>query len=289
MSQTTTPQGILLIGFDAAETSRLALSLGEAGHRAHAARGARDAGDLVKTGQIHLALADLAGPFAEVLAGLDTVREAGRARIPVLGMGEVAQCATITGALRGLGLTGLVPVGASPQEVVFRVNQVLFADRQAANRVSPRVPVNLPASFDAPDGPSQGRILNVSETGLFLSTDMLLPVNRNVTVRFALRSGAEPISVTCRVVWTNAGGEGLRYFKGMGLQFLPMRPATRDELKVFLQESLATLERTGATPRSRPLEAGAAQPAATAATVRGGAAARPSVNGHGAHRAGGAV
>jgi uncharacterized protein (TIGR02266 family) len=254
MSQTTTPQGILLIGFDGTAASRLASSLAEAGHRGRAAQGAREVSDLVREGQVQLALADLAGAFVEVLGGLDTVREVGRTKIPVLGMGEAAACAAITDALRGLGLRGLVPHTASPQELVFRVNRILFADAQAASRVSPRVPVNLPASFDALDGPGQGRILNVSETGIFLSTEQLLPVNRNVTVRFAVATGAEPLPVTCRVVWSNAGGEGQRYFKGMGLQFLEMRPAVREALQRFLYEALAALEQSGVAPRPVSLD-----------------------------------
>lgn len=242
MSHHDTPHGILLIGFEPAEAARVALTLAEAGHRGHPARSARETIETFAATPIDLALVDLTGAFAEVLGAVEAVRAGGRQRCPVLGLGSASTCAAITDALRALGFEGLVPRGASPQELIFRVNRVLYAERQAANRVSPRVPVNLPASFDGLEGPGQGQILNLSETGLFLSTDQLLPVDRSVTVRFPLAAGKDPIIATCRVVWGNAGGEGQRYFRGMGLQFLRMRPADREELRSFIAEALAGLD-----------------------------------------------
>ncbi len=237
----TTPRTVLLIGFEPGEAARVALTLAEAGHRALPARSAREAAALLERAAIDLALVDLAGAFAEVLGSIEAVRR-GRPAAALLAVGSVQTCAAMTEALRNLGLKGLVPHGASPQELVFRVNRVLYAERQSAGRVSPRVPVNIPASFDGIDGPAQGRILNLSETGLFLATDQPLPTNRNLTVRFALQVGAEPIAATCRVVWTNAGGEEQRYFRGMGLQFLQLRPAARAELQTFLARALAGLD-----------------------------------------------
>ncbi len=242
MSQHDTPHGVLLIGFDPAEAARIALTLAEAGHRGYPARNAREAIEALTAVPVSLGLVDLAGAFAEVLGALEAVRASGRSRCPLLGLGSASTCTAITDALRILGFDGLVRRDASPQELIFRVNRVLYADRQSASRVSPRVPVNLPASFDGLDGPAQGRILNLSETGLFLATDQLLPMDRSVTIRFPLATGKDPIVVTCRVVWGNAGGEGQRYFRGMGLQFLRMRPEEREELRAFLAEALAGLD-----------------------------------------------
>ncbi len=235
------PRTILLIGFEPVEAARVALTLAEAGHRAHPAGSAHEAAAVLERVSIDLTLVDLAGAFAEVLGGIEAVRR-GRPGTPLLAVGSVQTGAAMTDALRSLGLEGLIPRGASPQEMVFRVNRVLYAERLAASRVSPRVPVNIPACFDGIDGPAQGRVLNLSETGLFLAAEQCLPVNRSVTVRFGLEAGADPITATCRVVWTNAGGEGQRYFRGMGLQFLEMRPVSRAALQAFLARALAGLD-----------------------------------------------
>jgi uncharacterized protein (TIGR02266 family) len=235
-------RGVLLIGFERAEAARMASTLAQVGHRAYPAWDAREAATILGAVSIGLALADLEGSFTEVLGAIEAVRAAGCPRCPLLGVGSVEAGAAMTDALRALGLEGLVPTGVSPQELIFRVNAVLYADRQAASRASRRVPVDLPARFEGIGGPVEGRILNLSESGLFLAAERLLPTNRTVTVGFTLEAEAEPIVASCRVVWTNAGGDGQRYFQGMGLQFLQMRPATRLALQAFLAGTMAGLD-----------------------------------------------
>ncbi len=242
-------QGVLLIGFERAETARMAWALAQVGHRAYPARDAREAAAILDAVSIGLALADLEGSFTEVLGAIEAVRAGGCPCCPLLGVGSVEAGAAMTDALRALGLAGLVPTGVSPQELIFRVNAVLYADRRATSRASRRVPVDLPARFEGIDGTVEGRILNLSESGLFLAAKQLLPTNRTVTVGFALEAEAAPIVASCRVVWTNAGGDGQRYFQGMGLQFLQMRPAARLALQTFLAGTMASLD-AGQTDRS---------------------------------------
>lgn len=233
--------GVLLIGFEPAEAARLAAALARGGHRAHQAADVRETTGILDAVSIGVALADLEGPFAAVLGSIEAVRGRGTG-CPLLGVGSVEAASAMTDALRAVGLEGLVPTGVSPHELIFRVNAVLYADRRAASRVSRRVPVDLPARFDGIDGPAEGRVLNVSDTGLFLAAEHLLPTNRTVTVRFPLGAGAEPIVATCRVVWSNAGGDGQRYFQGMGLQFLQMKPAARSALQALLAKARANLD-----------------------------------------------
>lgn len=234
--------GILLIGFERAEATRIASALGQVGHHPYPARDAREAAAILDAVSIRVALADLEGPFTEVLGAIEAVRGGGRPRCPLLGVGSVGAVAAMTDALRVLGLAGLMRTGVSPQELIFRVNTVLYADRQATSRASRRVPVDLPARFEGIDGQVEGRVLNLSETGLFLAAAQLLPTNRAVTVGFRLEAEAEPIVATCRVVWANAGGDGQHYFQGMGLQFLQMRPAARLSLQAFLARTMAGLD-----------------------------------------------
>jgi uncharacterized protein (TIGR02266 family) len=230
---------VLLVGFEPAEAERIAAVLDVVGHSALVARDGQAASAVLAERAADLALADLEGSFGEVMEAIEVLREAG---CPLLGVGSLESAAAMTDGLRVLGLEGIVPMAAAPQELVFRVNGALFAERADARRPNRRVPVDLRASFDTPDGQVDGRVLNLSETGLFLAAPRILPVNRTVNVRVALSDDAEPLRATCRVVWTNSGGDRRRYFEGMGLQILQMRPAARAALERSLLRRRAGLE-----------------------------------------------
>ena len=142
------PKGVLLIGFEPAGAARVTAALAQTGYRAYRAADGREAARILDAVSIEVALADLEGPFTEVLEAIAAVRAGGRAACPLLGVGSVEAGATMTDALRAVGLEGLVPTDVSPQELIFRINAALHADRQAASRASRRVPVDLPARFD---------------------------------------------------------------------------------------------------------------------------------------------
>jgi uncharacterized protein (TIGR02266 family) len=226
-------RGVLLIGFERQEAARLSGILARVGRPAFAAGDRRDADELLASVPIGVALADLEGPFHEVLEAIESVR-ASRPHRPILGMGSARAGAAMADALRALGFEGFIQSGATPQELVFRVNGALYQDRRAGSEASRRVPTDLPATFDGPAGVVEGRVLNLSATGLFLAAENVLPTNRTTTVRFTLEPSDGPITATCRVVWTNAGSDGQPYFPGMGLQFLSMQPAAHAAVQAFL-------------------------------------------------------
>lgn len=236
---------ILLIGFEPEEAARLASTLRSVGYRPHTADNGRDVARTLDAHPVGLALANLEGAFHDVLAAIEAVHPREGPRCRLLGVGSVSAGAAMTDALRVLGLAGLLPANITPQELVFRVNAALHPDRRSPLPGSRRVPVDLPASFEGVFGPVSGSILNLSETGLFLAADHLLPTNRTVNVRFAFHPGGEPITVTGRVAWSNVGSERQRYFHGMGLQFLQMQPAARDALKSFLAAAFAEFDGRG--------------------------------------------
>lgn len=235
------PQVVLLIGFERALAERMTAFLAQAGHRTYPAGDVREATETLNGVPIGLALADLEGPFKEVLGAIEVLCASGRPRCPILGVGSVQAGAAMIDALRTLGLVGLVAPNVSPQELIFRVNALLYSDRDATARGSPRVPVDLPGALDGPHGRLEGRVLNLSETGLFLAVEHAVAPNETVTVTFALHAGAEPIAATCRVAWTNRRQGQLRYFQGMGLRFLGVSPRARHEIKAYLDLALADL------------------------------------------------
>jgi uncharacterized protein (TIGR02266 family) len=233
-------RGVLLVGFERGEAARLTAALAQVGRPAFPAADGRDVVELLAAVPIGLALADLEGPFHEVLQAIEALR-ASRPHRPVLGVGSIQSGAAMSDALRVLGFEGFIPSGVSPQELIFRVNGALYPDRRAGSDASPRVPTDLAARFDGVDGPVEGRVLNLSATGLFLVAEHLLPTNRTVTVRITLEPAQEPVAATCRVVWVNPGGAGQRYFQGMGLQFLSMQPAAEAAIEAFLARALEAM------------------------------------------------
>jgi uncharacterized protein (TIGR02266 family) len=232
------PRGVMLIGFEPREAARLTAALAQVGRPAYPAASQRDVVDLLSTAPVGIALADLEGAFSEVLQAIEAVRVS-RPHRPLLGVGSVDAGAAMTDALRVLGFEGFIRAGVSPQELVFRVNGAQYPERRGG--ASRRVPTDLPASFDGPGGSGEGRVLNLSRTGLFLAAEQLLPVDRRVTVRLELEPRAAPVTTTCRVVWTNTG-EHQRYFHGMGLEFVDPEPAAKAALDAFLSRAIAEMD-----------------------------------------------
>ncbi len=61
--------------------------------------------------------------------------------------------------LKDLGATGLVTKAFTPEQIIFRVNQLLFPDKWKYGKSRKRVPVSVPVDFT---------VDNIT-TGLFLT------------------------------------------------------------------------------------------------------------------------
>jgi len=105
-------------------------------------------------------------------------------------------------------------------------------------RGSLRLPVNLEAHFDHADKGYDGRILNISEEGVFLKSPRLFDPEDEIELSFQLPGRSGPLKVQGKVAWGGTiEGEGLTTF-GLGVHFEDLPPSIQEDIDLFIRHLL---------------------------------------------------
>ncbi|MBI5048650.1 MAG: response regulator [Deltaproteobacteria bacterium] len=219
--------------------------LTEAGHRV---RIVKDGAELIKEIQINpngidMILLDLQMPNIDGFGALEWINNNGlKGKFHILAISGVYETAQIIDRLKKHGVEGLMTKAYTPEEIIFRVNKILFPLKGAAQRGDPRIPLSLPVDFNIGEISATGYLLNISETGLFLHTKKTLFPGTNLYMRFVLPGSKKILNIKGLVKWcTQMGGEK-SLFGGVGVQFV--RPAPEDQ-KSILEFVRAELKKMG--------------------------------------------
>ncbi|KAF0220501.1 MAG: PilZ domain [Geobacteraceae bacterium] len=97
-------------------------------------------------------------------------------------------------------------------------------------RKNKRLPVEVGCWLVEMDEASCVYTLNVSDTGVSVITDLLLPVGRTVHLQFFTPASAEAVTVEAEVVWNRLEPEG-----SMGLRFLSVDEQKRNVIREFIR------------------------------------------------------
>lgn len=107
-----------------------------------------------------------------------------------------------------------------------------------AKRRGPRIDVRLPLRCGAdPKKLRPGQVLNLNDSGAFIATEKLFPVDTRLTVEFSLSDRETPFRCKARVAWVNHP-EWIKTSHlptGMGVEFLEWTPEDLDALKNHLE------------------------------------------------------
>ncbi len=93
-------------------------------------------------------------------------------------------------------------------------------------RTVPRVPLGLdfavPVTIQMGEQQEKGLARNISEGGMLVQLDRMLPIGRRVEVTFSGKSGALTLEAEIRhqVAWQHSGGKDRRTMYGIGVRFL---------------------------------------------------------------------
>lgn len=227
---------------DDSEFFRIKLSdvLTEAGHRV---RIVKDGAELIKEIRINstgidMIFLDLQMPNIDGFGVLEWINDNGlRGKFHILAITGVYDITEVAGRLKELGAEGLITKAFIPEEVVFRVNRILFPHK-VAQRGEPRIPVSLPVDFSVGEVSSTGYLLNISESGLFLHARKTLFPGTNLHIRFTLPGSDRLLSIKGVVKWcTQMSGEK-SLFGGAGIQFIHPAPDDQKIIREFVHAEL---------------------------------------------------
>ncbi|MBI5885779.1 MAG: response regulator [Deltaproteobacteria bacterium] len=225
--------------------TKLSDILVEAGHKV---RFARDGNELLREIQIDhdkidLLILDLQMPEIDGFGVLKWLKENGYAgKFPVLVVTSVYEAAHVVDNLRELGATGLMTKGFTPEQIIFRVNRILFPEKSAQRAPAERVPISLPVDFTLGEDKKQtGFILNISEGGTFLHTNAQLLIGAMPHLKFSLPGVDRVFDLKAIVKWSTNDVAHKTLFGGYGLMFTGMTDDERAALKQFVSSEIDRL------------------------------------------------
>ncbi len=189
----------------------------------HHVRIAKDGSEVIKELienplDIDLIILDLQMPHIDGFKVLEWMKNNNRVgKPPVIAVTGAYEASKVLDRLRELGATGFVSKGATPEQFLYRVNKILYGERDY-QRKNTRIPTNTPVDFSYMDRNYTGFILNISETGVFIYCSESLMPGDLPQLKFSIPGTDRMIEAEGKVIWVNrlTGEEAL--FNGMGIR-----------------------------------------------------------------------
>jgi CheY-like chemotaxis protein len=199
-----------------------------------AGRGDAAARAIEGLGRVDLAVVALPGSRDADAALLEALRALpALAQTPMLAVTRAGVGIVDCDALRRLGVVGVMGCDRSPENVAFRVGQILPLGSVAERRHF-RVPVDFAVEVEAQGGRTQQRAENLSAGGIRLRSTVPLEVNATVGLRFRLPLHPdEAIALEGRVIHcAPAAGRDGAYTVGLFFRSIPPRGRTLVEVEI---------------------------------------------------------
>ncbi|MDP2688675.1 MAG: response regulator [Deltaproteobacteria bacterium] len=217
--------------------TKLSDILVEAGHKVRFARNGREVLDEIKidsTG-LDLLILDLQMPDIDGFEVLKWMGENGyTGKFPVLVITGAYEPVNVMEKLRSYGASGLMTKGYTPEQIVFRVNRVLFPDKAVSGKPRERVPVSIAVDFTVGEARQTGYLLNISETGAFLHTKTDLPTGAMIRLKFSLPGFEKVIDVKGLAKWSTSEVASRTLFGGYGIMFTSVSDADLGIIRDFI-------------------------------------------------------
>ena len=102
-------------------------------------------------------------------------------------------------------------------------------------RSGPRATTKIEIMFKEIGGFIKAYMLNVSNGGLFVKADDPLPLDSPVNLKLTLPGESEEMQIQGRVVWNNPKGRKDSFPKGMGIQFVEIKPEHAEKINEFVK------------------------------------------------------
>jgi len=186
----------------------------------------------------HLLVLDLQMPEIDGFNVLEWILSHNRTgNPPVLVVTSAYEVSSILEKLKQLGAAGFISKGATPEQFVFRVNNIVYGSEDVKRKNS-RAPINIPVDFEVKGVTYTGYILNISETGLFIYSQKTLFTGDLINLRFSLPNSKGLIEANGKVIWVNKLAEEKSLFNGVGIHFNNITNENKGIITSYVEKEL---------------------------------------------------
>jgi uncharacterized protein (TIGR02266 family) len=220
---------------------KLGYILTNAGHEAKCVNEGREVIEELKNDGygFDLLILDLQMPRVDGYEVLEWMRDNNlTGRFPVLAITGIYDQTHMVKRLKTLGTAGLITKALSPEQVVHKVNRLLFPDMES--REKPRVPISIPVYCTVENYSFAGRLLNINAGGFFLNTTEELQMGTNIQLTFTL-PGYDTMKLNGVVKWYKGFSGEKHFFSGAGITFLNLTQKAQGVLGQFVKIELGKL------------------------------------------------
>lgn len=224
--------------------TKLSDILVEAGHKVRFAKDGREVINEIKidANGMDLLILDLQMPDIDGFGVLKWINENGyRGKFPILALTGVYEASHVMESLKAAGVAGLVAKSFTPEQIIFRINRILFPDKIEHGTPRERVPVSLPVDFTLGEITRTGFLLNLSETGVFLHTKADMLTGAVLKLKFTLPGFDRLLDIKGIIKWSTAEVATKTLFGGYGVMFMTVTEGDMEALRKFIRSELARL------------------------------------------------
>ena len=213
--------------------------LSEAGYRVTTALDGRETLDLLQKDKFDLVVLDLLMPHKSGFEVLEWLKQKST-RPTVLVLTGIFRSPKEIDRLRKLGAKGYIYKSAPVEEILFRVNRVLFPTMRDTRKY-PRVPVNISVEYKLNSTWLQAYSSTLSGDGLFIRTVNPAEEGVPIIVKFTLPEAGRQVMAEGTVVWSNEYHVSSRKtsFPGMGVKFNEISDPDRRHIMNYIHDQLS--------------------------------------------------
>ncbi|NOS36147.1 MAG: response regulator [Deltaproteobacteria bacterium] len=225
--------------------TRISDILVEGGHRVKIAKNGKEAIEEVRIGAngIDLLILDLQMPEVDGFGVLDWIKSSDhRGKFPILVMTGAYEVTQILERLKGLGASGHMSKDMSPEQIIFRVNRLLFPKESSGRPKSDRVCTSIPVDFIIGERSFTGHMFNASEGGAFLHSKIKIPQGTELKLKFSLPGYGRIMVIKGNVQWSSDETASSSLFCGHGVKFSSISMEDRKDLIDFIAHESAKLD-----------------------------------------------
>ncbi len=235
---------ILIADDDSSSRVKMANILLTGGHKVNFATDEREVVERLNDNSlpIDLLILDLQSSSINGFSILQWLKDNNRVDDPqVLLVAGTYDSSLILNQLKELGAKELLTkgMGVTPEHFFFRVNRILFRGRGEERSIT-RVLTDIPVEFSHSSRVLSGKILNISEEGVFISTEEHFERGSIFTMQFILVNDDEDVEIETdgEVMWGDESGEGQNLLNGVGIRFSNISTEDRAVIASFVEEEI---------------------------------------------------